>query len=231
MEPLYIIKIKSKVASLKTHGLNLEDQKALKEDRRLFFVWDEETRATSESSVTKWRKSRARTAYRKIQAANEHLFLAVVLSITPTQCCKTDFDKVLESLICLKNYEEFYFILSPETQRFFESIAAEQGFAGNHRYLGFMKHVFPQREPRQIQFAYSLVGRDAIPSFLEKMEEGIYSSQEWAKEETQGGNTTGCLTIIIPTNEHEDGSCNIRVNRTLLMQAIHDFRMTRLKLE
>ncbi|GJP97035.1 hypothetical protein AnigIFM60653_002359 [Aspergillus niger] len=222
--------IRNKASSLKSHGLSIEDRKVLKEDRRLVFSWTEETSNDRETSVTKWRRTRARTAYRTIQDANEHLFLAVILSITPTQCAQKKFDKVLEQLIRL-NYEEFYFTLDPETKSFLETIAAEQGFAGNRRYLAFMKSLFPRIEPRRIQFAYSLVRRDDIPSFLEKMMEGIVSSQEWAKEESQGGNTTGCLTIIIPTNEHEDGSCNIRVNRKLLMQTIHDFRMTSLKLE
>ncbi|GKZ63671.1 hypothetical protein AnigIFM63604_002439, partial [Aspergillus niger] len=139
--------IRNKASSLKSHGLSIEDRKVLKEDRRLVFSWTEETSNDRETSVTKWRRTRARTAYRTIQDANEHLFLAVILSITPTQCAQKKFDKVLEQLIRL-NYEEFYFTLDPETKSFLETIAAEQGFAGNRRYLAFMKSLFPRIEPR-----------------------------------------------------------------------------------
>jgi hypothetical protein len=46
----------------------------------------------------------------------------------------------------------------------------------------------------------------------------------------QGGITSGCVTIFVPTSEDEDGSCNIRMDRNLLMQAIHKFKLTNLKL-
>ena len=46
----------------------------------------------------------------------------------------------------------------------------------------------------------------------------------------QGGETTGFVTIFIPTDEDKDGSCNIRVDRNALMQTIHNFSMTQLNL-
>jgi hypothetical protein len=140
--------IRNKVISLKSHGLSIQDRKILKDDRRLLFAWIDDAPADHETSVTKWRRTRARKAYGTIQDANEHLFLAVILSITPTQCAKKKFDQVLECLIRL-DYEEFYFTLGSETKSFLESIAVEQGFAANRRYLAFIKSLFPRREPRR----------------------------------------------------------------------------------
>lgn len=79
--------------------------------------------------------------------------------------------------------------------------------------------------------AYSLVARDKIEMFLNEMLQGIVTSEQWAKEEAQGGSTTGCVTIFIPSSQHQDGSCTIRVNRTRLVHSIHKYSMTKLKLE
>jgi len=63
---------------LTTHGLTRADQEILKnpprEGRcgRLELIWSEE------------RESRARQLYNEIQNADEHLFLAFVLTISPT---------------------------------------------------------------------------------------------------------------------------------------------------
>ncbi|KAF4228718.1 hypothetical protein CNMCM6805_001901 [Aspergillus fumigatiaffinis] len=224
----FINKINEKIRLLKKGELNTEDRKVLKKGR-LCFVW-EESLGSSEVAVTTWRKSRARRSYKEIQEVSSHLFLAVLLVVTPTDCGKTSFESTLNYLTSLENYENYHYDLNPAAQKFFESTAAEQGFASNHHYLDFMQCLFPKRERRQIQFAYSLIRRDEIQSFLETMSQGIYSSKQWTNEEIQGGSTSGCVTIFIPTSEDEDGSCNIRVNRTLLMQAIHKFKMTKLSL-
>ncbi|KAL5365870.1 hypothetical protein BJX96DRAFT_180225 [Aspergillus floccosus] len=224
--------INAKVQQLRSKGLTKNDQGILK-NGRLWLVWGdhEEATKTSKISVTVWRRSRARRAYQEIQEASNHLFLAVVLSLTPTQCGKTAFQPILGYLTGLNNYDSFKFCLNSSAKATFETAAVEQGFTGNNRYLDFMQTIFPQQELRQIQFAYSLVKRDSIPSFLDTMLEGIYSSRLWSEEVIQGGDTSGCLTIFIPTREEEDGSCNIRVDRKVLMQAIHRFGMTKLKLE
>ena len=47
----------------------------------------------------------------------------------------------------------------------------------------------------------------------------------------QGGRTSGCVMIIVPTSEEEDGSCNLRVDRDVLMEAIHKFGLSDLRLE
>lgn len=256
MEPILptesdlINKINVKVTHLKQSGLSWEDQETLKKQRRLCFIWEEpeEPREQSRTSVTKWRRSRARHAYREIQDASNHLFLAAVLVVTPTECGKTSFQRVLDRLVGLESYDQYHFHVSSVAQKFLESTAAEQGFAQNRYYLDFMQSLFPRPEIRrkqarpfckpslnhgitEIQFAYSLIRRDNIPSFLGAMEQAVYSSRQWASEELQGGETSGCVTIFIPTREDEDGSCNIRVDRNLLMGAIHRFKMTKLKLE
>jgi hypothetical protein len=51
------------------------------------------------------------------------------------------------------------------------------------------------------------------------------------QEQAEGGKTTGCLTILIPTSQDQDGSCTIKVERKTLMQAINKFKLTKLKLE
>jgi hypothetical protein len=67
--------------------------------------------------------------------------------------------------------------------------------------------------------------------FFKEMLQGVITSEMWATEEAQGGNTTGCMTIFIPSNQNQDGSCNIMVNRTMLIQSIHKFKMAKLKLD
>jgi hypothetical protein len=57
---------------------------------------------------------------------------------------KTSFDKVMDHLISLEQYEQYCFNLSSITKTFLKLMAAEQGFAGNSCYLNFVKLVFPQ---------------------------------------------------------------------------------------
>ncbi len=140
-------KINGKALQLKTGGgLTLGDQEILKNNHRLEFIWGEhnENSTTQETPVTTWRQARARRAYRAIQDANGHLFLAVALAITPTECAKTSFENTLDYLTKLESYEPYHLELNSAAKRFFESTAAEQGFAGNHRYLTFMQSLFPQ---------------------------------------------------------------------------------------
>ncbi len=82
----------------------------------------------------------------------------------------------------------------------------------------------------EIQFAFSLVRLDDIPSFLETVLEGIYTSQQWTTERKQGTRTSGFATLIVPTGE-EDGSCNIVIDRKVVMKAIRKYGLSDLKLE
>lgn len=140
-----IIKIFSKIALLRARGLNPEDHETLK--GRLSFIWGQ-PRKEIEPDTTKWRHSRARRAYWKIQDISNHLFLAATLAITPTECGRPSFDSVFDHLPQLDN-GSFVFGLNPTAKTFFETTAAEQGYAGNSRYLNFMKSIFPEKDLRR----------------------------------------------------------------------------------
>jgi hypothetical protein len=139
----FLTRIDEKVGQLKTNGMTRSDRELLK-SHRLNFTWGEITEESDNQNATTWRKGRARRTYAEIQDANDDLFLAVLLAIPPTECAKTSFDKVLEYLVRLENYGPYRLSLSSTTKNFFESMAAEQGFASSHRYLTFMQAMFPQ---------------------------------------------------------------------------------------
>ncbi|OJD12119.1 hypothetical protein AJ78_07240 [Emergomyces pasteurianus Ep9510] len=219
-----LVKINEKVKQLNVDGLTRADQAVLK--NRLSFIFLGPNECPRSNEVTTWRQSRARRTYRAIQDADNHLFLAIILTIPPTECAKTRFDKTVDYLVNLEDYSLFRFSLRTTTKRLFDSTSAEQGFAGNPNYQGFIQALFPQK----IQFAYSLIRPNDLSSFLETVLEGIYTSQQWKIEREQGGKTSGCITIFVPTGE-EDGSCNIVVDQTVLMEAIHKFQLSDLKLE
>ena len=126
--------------------MTFEDQEILKD--RLAFTW-KEPEVNPAASSTRSRQSRARSIYRRIQDASNNLFLATVLVVPPTSCIKPGFQPILNQLIYLDNYDIFWFQLGPKEQKFFESTAAEQGFAGNKLYLDFMGSLFPKLEFRR----------------------------------------------------------------------------------
>jgi len=138
----FLAKIDEKVKELNTNGITRGDQEIL--NQRLNFSWTNERPDGKRGSATLWRNTRARRAYTEIQDANDHLFLAVTLVMPPTECAKTSFDNILSHLTGLENYEPYRLSLSSASKRYFESTAAEQGFAGNRRYLSFMQALFPQ---------------------------------------------------------------------------------------
>lgn len=135
-------KITRKNSQLKTSGMTLDDREILEE--RLGFTLSDAPEDTNGTSVTVWRKKKARKAYKTIQDANADLFFTVILAITPTECSKPVFKKVKESLLSLKSYENYRLNMDFEEKHCFEVIAAEQGFMNNHRYLSFMNSLFPQ---------------------------------------------------------------------------------------
>jgi len=145
----FLIKINEKSEQLRTtNGLTRDDQELLKSSRRerelsrLELVWCDEL-DPQDPTATIWRRSRARQLYREIQDADEHLFLAFVLAISPTECIKKSFGNTMEYLGRLENYEKYRLKLGQAAQRFFESTAAGHGFASSSRYLNFMTALFP----------------------------------------------------------------------------------------
>lgn len=142
----FILKIEDKSKQLQENGLSRSDQELLKDHRRLEAVWGESARQPDgdNSAATTWRKDRARRVYREVQDADHHLFLAFVLAIPPTECCKKSFNETMEYLDRLDNYEPYRLELQPVAKRFFDSTAASQGFASSRRYIEFIQAVFPQ---------------------------------------------------------------------------------------
>jgi len=144
----FLIKINEKSEQLRTNGLTRDDQEVLKSNRRerelsrLELIWCEEL-DSQDPTATIWRRSRARQLYREIQDADEHLFLAFVLAISPTECIKKSFGNTMEYLGRLENYEQYRLKLGQAAKGFFESTAAGHGFASSHRYLNFMNALFP----------------------------------------------------------------------------------------
>ncbi|OQE29259.1 hypothetical protein PENFLA_c004G01909 [Penicillium flavigenum] len=134
--------IHNKVSLLKTDGLTNRDQKTLK-NNRLSFIWGE-PRPSSESSVTTWRKSRARRAYEEIQDVSYHLFIAVAIEVPPTECGRISFEAILDYILQQEGYEQYNFNLGPTARRFFDSTAAEQSFSGGRRYISFIRSLFPK---------------------------------------------------------------------------------------
>jgi len=144
----FLIKINEKSEQLRTNGLTRDDQELLKNNRRerelscLELIWCEEL-DSQDSTATIWQRSRARQLYREIQDADEHLFLAFVLAISPTEYIKKSFGNTMEYLGRLENYKPYRLKLSQAAKRFFESTAAGHGFASSNRYLNFMNALFP----------------------------------------------------------------------------------------
>jgi hypothetical protein len=135
-------KIARKTNQLKRTGMLPSDREHLKE--RLRFAWTDIHNSKETTSVTAWRKKKARKAYTDLQDANNHLFLVVILAVTPTECAIPAFKEVKESLICSKSYENYQLNLDFAEKHFFESMAAEQSFNNNHHYINFINSLFPQ---------------------------------------------------------------------------------------
>jgi len=173
----FLIKIDEKVNQLKMNGMMRGDQALLK-NSRLNFIWGEPIEEPGGQNATKWRKARARRAYTDIQDANNHVFLAVVLVIPPTECAKTSFDIVVEYLTRLENYEPYRLNLRPAAKKFFESTAAEQGFTSSRGYLSFMQALFPQSTNPSFTYDIILTGLAHVElrPAKRKQDEGMQTS-------------------------------------------------------
>jgi hypothetical protein len=136
-----LLQINEKSRELKTNGIAYGDRNLLK--TRLQITWAEGNEVQPVPGATTWRRSRAREIYTEIQEASEHLFLAAILVITPTDCSKKSINNILDGLLRIENYEPFHLNLSPTAKKFLETTAIEQGFSGNSGYLKFMRALFP----------------------------------------------------------------------------------------
>ncbi|KAF2752487.1 hypothetical protein EJ05DRAFT_321124 [Pseudovirgaria hyperparasitica] len=224
-----LLRLEEKAKQISSSGLTRKDQILLRSGR-LQLAWGE---VTSKSSVSLWRKKRARQLYNEIQSMSPSLGFVVLICVTPTECAQKSFDHVMQILSRLDHYETFRLKLDSIAKRFLESTAAEQGFTSNKLFFDFMKSMFPDadQEPRKIKFAYTNISFEKIPHFLEYIVAGILSSQAVKGEKSHGLAQTGSLTVMVPTSSLEDGSCNILVDRKTLMDAIYKFGFKELPLE
>jgi hypothetical protein len=136
--------INVKLGQLKAAGLTPGDQLQL--EKRLQVAWSNDS---AQSGTTEWRKSRARSNYRRIQDANKHLFLSFVLTFAPTNCSQLE-DSTIEHFENLEDYTPYHLDPGTPTKEFFESAATHRGFANSDGYLSFMKVFFPQTAEAQI---------------------------------------------------------------------------------
>lgn len=133
-------KINEQTEKLIATGLTQSNWKTLK--NRLGIVWSEEN-LTQLKKANVWRKAHARHRYRLIQEANAHLFLVVVLAISPTECTEKSSKEIVERLCCLDDYEKYRFHLEPTDEALFESVAEELGVSESKAYKNFMQVMFP----------------------------------------------------------------------------------------
>lgn len=103
-------------------------------------MWGEHQKAAVKS--TEWRKETARNVYLDIQDANNHLFFAFILIVSPTACSAPNFGKAVTDLILLNEKEPVQLMPNSEAKAFLESVAADRGFLDNRRYTSFMNCLF-----------------------------------------------------------------------------------------
>lgn len=138
--------IDNKIAQLQSpEGLTIDDQEILKE--RLAFLWGEPEEPDVPS--TRSRHNRARAMYKMVQDASTHLFLAVLLAVPPTIAISPEFQSVFNQLLGLESYDMFRFQLDAKAQRFFATIAAEQGFTMKQSYKSLLDAMFSEPEARR----------------------------------------------------------------------------------
>jgi len=142
----YLVKINDKLKQLKTIGLTKNDHKIL--EKRLNFVWGElketDPHASDPDKLKAWRHTRAREIYTNIQDANDHMFLALILVISPSESVKTSFQNVVNYLVHPSNNKPYQLNLSSADKMFFESTSVKQDFTGSRHFLRFIEAVFPQ---------------------------------------------------------------------------------------
>lgn len=119
--------------------------KSLRNDleSRLVLAWGE-IADSQEQSTTAWRKRNAQNIYLEIQDENHHLFLAFILAMGPTACSRAGFRNCVQALLKADKNGRQKLQLNPEAKELFESIAIRRKFAGNARYVNFMRSLFTE---------------------------------------------------------------------------------------
>ena len=131
-----LTRIGDKLQQLSTNGITGEDEALLKS--RLEVAWGNDT---SGPDSTAYRKARARRNYNRIQNKDNHIFLAFVLLVAPTECSSKGIGDSVD-LICRLEDLEPYRINLKNAAKGFQSTAKELGFSTNPPYLAFITDVF-----------------------------------------------------------------------------------------
>ena len=106
---------------------------------RLKFLWELSLPGTTE--ITSWRHKRSRQAYEEMQDVDCHLFLAVILSVNPTESGQTRFQAVTEYLRNLGQYEMYCFTPRASTLKALRDLADKPYIANNERYCRLMEKL------------------------------------------------------------------------------------------
>lgn len=109
---------------------------------RLTFLWgpvQPNANEVARNEVTKWRHGRSRQVYEEVQDIDNHLFLAVVLSVNPTECAQRKFQPVVNHLRNLRHYEGYHFTPKESTTKALQALADNHHIANNSRYRRLME--------------------------------------------------------------------------------------------
>ena len=103
----------------------------------------------------------------KILDSNKHLFLAFILTISPTDCVGKSIGDTMamELLGRPENYEPSRLNLSQDTKTFFDSVAIYYSSRGNGHYLEFMNALFlPDAQSLYCTISIETLGRRVADS-------------------------------------------------------------------
>lgn len=141
MSAIYVDEILKKI---QTKAKELDAELSSKEVQvltgRLKFLWEPGKSGTTD--VTKWRHRRSRQVYEQVQDTDSHLFLAVVLSVNPTECGQTKFQPVANYLRHLGRYETYCFTPRESVSKALHGLAGNHDIANNKRYCRLMENLF-----------------------------------------------------------------------------------------
>ncbi|CRK14545.1 hypothetical protein BN1723_010378 [Verticillium longisporum] len=201
-------KVQSKSKEL---GVELSSKELQVLKSRLTFLW--EPVQSDATDITKWRHRRSRRGYEEVQDIDNHLFLAVVLSVNPTECGQTRFQAVVNHLRNLGHYGAYHFAPKVSTVKALQTLSDKCHIANNSRYRRLMEEVTEAK----IEFAFSQVPMEKLSLLSGFVMDAITTSSKFRQETAQGEPKTTCVNIFLRPRE-EDGSIVITAgSRTLHM--------------
>lgn len=133
--------------------------------QRLKFIFG--PMVSKKSPPTLWRLRRSRDAYQAIHDIDAHLFLALVLSVSPTECGTTKFEAVIDHLRNLSNYDAFHFSLKKSTFEALEELGNSDDIADRDRFGRLLRVLKAGQYP-------SFVGK---PELTPRVEQPVETTQ------------------------------------------------------